>query len=77
MMFIRFWKANLVYDDDMTVTREEDFIFYVSLDAIMMFSDYKLVLKDGRVINVMDDIDRIQVKVLNAEDRKWRMLQQR
>ena len=43
-MFIRFWKANLVYDDDMTGSREEDFIFYVSLDSIMMFSDYKLVL---------------------------------
>lgn len=75
-MFIRFWKANLVYDDDMTVTREEDFVFYVSLDAIMMFSDYKLVLKDGRVINVMDDINRICAKVIEAEDRKCRMLRQ-
>lgn len=76
-MFIRFWKANLVYDDDMTMTREKDFVFYVSLDAIMMFSDYKLVLKDGRVINVMDDIDRIRDKVIEAKDRKMRMLRQR
>lgn len=76
-MFIQFQKTNLIYDDDMTVTREEDFTFYVSLDAIMMFSDYKLILKDGRVINVMDDINRIHAKVIEAEDRKCRMLRQR
>ena len=77
LMFIRFQKAKLIYDDDMTVTREADITFFVSVDAIMLFSDYKLMLRDGSIIFVMDDINRIHAKVIEAEERKCRMLRQR